>query len=331
MPIILAANQSDTAVAIVLVVATAVSITIAVVARVLPPRKVSGPPRVPRGRPAWPLFVVLFWSAGLYVLCGSWYRAYCEQRASRQAGHEVRLDPFPQTDQQTAVLYTLPPLVGLAALLLGDYAVRRTTEHDLGLSPRRLIPGVARGLLGIVIVLPPLFCLSELMELFYRAIHYQHPAEHPLLKVLGKRPDPSVAGMIFFGAWVLAPLWEELAFRGHVQTLLRRLFSSVGSPALPSSVIPASKTTVMPGTVPPVLEYASPLPLREPTARHTWAAIVCTSLLFALVHPLWSQPVIFFLALCLGYAYERTRNLWVPITIHSMFNTFSTLLFLGTR
>ena len=330
MPIILAANQSDTVVEIGLLVAMAASITIALVARVLPPRRVSGPPRVPPDRPAWPLFVVLFWAAGLYVLCGSWYRAYCDQRASRQAGHEVHIDPFPQTDQQTAVLYTFPPLVGLAALLLGDYAARRTTGQDLGLGPRRLMPGVARGLLGIVIVLPPLFCLSQLMELLYRLVHYEHPAEHPLLKVLGNRPNPSVVGMIFCGAWVLAPMWEELAFRGHVQTLLRRLFRSIGR-AAPSRTIPPAISPPAPQTAPPVLEYASPRQVREPNAAQTWAAIVCTSLLFALVHPLWSQPVIFFLALCLGYAYERTRNLWVPITIHSLFNMVSTLLFLGTR
>jgi membrane protease YdiL (CAAX protease family) len=37
------------------------------------------------------------------------------------------------------------------------------------------------------------------------------------------------------------------------------------------------------------------------------------------------SPLIFVLSLCLGYAYERTGNLWVPITIHALFNTIETV------
>ena len=54
-----------------------------------------------------------------------------------------------------------------------------------------------------------------------------------------------------------------------------------------------------------------------------------TSVLFAVVHPMWTAPVIFLLSLCLGYVYERTGNLWATIVIHAMFNTASTLLFLA--
>jgi len=57
-------------------------------------------------------------------------------------------------------------------------------------------------------------------------------------------------------------------------------------------------------------------------------SILITSMFFASVHPVWSFPIIFLLALALGYAYERTGNLWVSITMHAMFNTISTVLFL---
>ena len=43
------------------------------------------------------------------------------------------------------------------------------------------------------------------------------------------------------------------------------------------------------------------------------------------------MPPIFLLALCLGYAYERTGNLWTTITMHALFNTTCTLLFIFTR
>ena len=38
-----------------------------------------------------------------------------------------------------------------------------------------------------------------------------------------------------------------------------------------------------------------------------------------------------FLSLCLGYAYERTRNLWVSIIIHASFNAASVVMFLFLR
>ena len=40
---------------------------------------------------------------------------------------------------------------------------------------------------------------------------------------------------------------------------------------------------------------------------------------------------IFVLSLCLGYAYERTRNLWVPIFMHAAFNASSVVMFLFFR
>jgi membrane protease YdiL (CAAX protease family) len=53
-----------------------------------------------------------------------------------------------------------------------------------------------------------------------------------------------------------------------------------------------------------------------------------TAALFAGVHPLWTVPPIFCLAVCLGFAYERTGNLWVPVVMHSTFNGLMTAYFL---
>ena len=69
-------------------------------------------------------------------------------------------------------------------------------------------------------------------------------------------------------------------------------------------------------------------PYLPPTVAIRWVSVIITSALFALVHDRWMQPPIFVLAVCLGYAYERTGNLWTNITMHAMFNTTSTLLFL---
>ena len=64
------------------------------------------------------------------------------------------------------------------------------------------------------------------------------------------------------------------------------------------------------------------------SAAPRWAGIVIASLLFAAVHAGWMAPPIFVLSLCVGYAYERTGNLWTAIVMHATFNITSTLIFL---
>ena len=83
------------------------------------------------------------------------------------------------------------------------------------------------------------------------------------------------------------------------------------------------------------IQQLSPPPpvVGRPTVAARWGSVVLTSLCFAAVHvqpgpgPLWMMPPIFFVAVCLGYAYERTGNLWTTITMHALFNATNTLLF----
>jgi membrane protease YdiL (CAAX protease family) len=42
-------------------------------------------------------------------------------------------------------------------------------------------------------------------------------------------------------------------------------------------------------------------------------------------HPAWMRPPLFLLSVCIGYAYERTGNLWVAIIIHAGFNAFNVI------
>jgi hypothetical protein len=106
--------------------------------------------------------------------------------------------------------------------------------------------------------------------------------------------------------------------------------SSSSADALPIPPLPPAFVTA-PRPAPPSglspIPYAAPLaPADRPVAR--WLAVIITSLVFAIIHPLWTAPMIFLLSLCLGYAYERTGSLWVPIIMHAMFNTSSTVMFL---
>ena len=92
----------------------------------------------------------------------------------------------------------------------------------------------------------------------------------------------------------------------------------------------AGATTMFPPVVgPPPTPPPDAPPL--PETRAVWPpilAILITSLCFSVVHPMWTWPVIFVLSCFLGYAYERTGNLWTCVTIHAAFNAFSTIVYL---
>ena len=100
--------------------------------------------------------------------------------------------------------------------------------------------------------------------------------------------------------------------------------SATGFPPFtsPQTVIPL---VGMPASSPPL----DPPPLPEvPAIWPAVIAILLTSLCVSVVHPMWTWPVIFVLSCMLGYAYERTGNLWTSIVIHAVFNGFSTILYL---
>jgi len=54
-----------------------------------------------------------------------------------------------------------------------------------------------------------------------------------------------------------------------------------------------------------------------------WAAIVFTSIFFAILHPPTHIPALYMLSVGLGYAYERSGSLLRPILMHIFFNSFS--------
>lgn len=298
--------------------AVAMSLAVAALAGLVPPRRAAGPDRIPPNRPASPLLSVVFGAMGVYLFSVSAYATLKHPPGANVASNHVM--EVPAADM--AYLSTVPPLLGFLALLFGGHISQAVSGQDLGLTLRRLPRGMAMGLIGFIIVVPPLFVLMQLLDLIYRAFHYQHPTEHPLLHTLGQKPGATATVSILIGTCVIAPVAEELFFRGYLQTLIRHLFYRLSTRRAEPTGFPVISPATDTGREPAVQ--------REPLSKgaQTWMAIVVTSALFASVHPGWTWPIIFALALCLGYAYERTGNLWVSITIHAGFNIFSTALFL---
>jgi membrane protease YdiL (CAAX protease family) len=118
--------------------------------------------------------------------------------------------------------------------------------------------------------------------------------QHQQLEMITEYPQLPLRIMIVFVAVVIAPLLEEMLFRGFVQTTIRSFFNIRNS---------------------------------------AWPAIAASSVFFAIMHAdpgHW--PALFVLGVCLGYSYEKSGSLFRPIFIHLFFNASSvaTALFIET-
>ena len=198
-----------------------------------------------------------------------------------------------------ALVSTVPSLIAMVAMLWGDRALHARLPRRLGLTARHFARAWKIALLAAPVILLTVYASGIILQLLYHVIHYKHPSEHEMLGAMAKAPV-FWRTMLVVGACVVAPVYEEMLFRGHIQTIAARLFHRWG------------------------------LGLNGGGAAR-WAAVVVASLMFALVHETWMSPMILVLSLGLGYVYERTGNLWAPILVHAIFNTISTVVFLNLR
>jgi membrane protease YdiL (CAAX protease family) len=294
------------------------------------------------------------------------------------------------TDTDLALLSVIGPLAAFVIAVCVVPLFQRGTLRWIGFGWADLGKGAKLGVLAFLVVLPCMFVVEMGVGYLYRAINYKHPEMHDLLRVM-KEGDQTVKWLAIWGAVLVAPVFEELLFRGLLQTAITEWLTRLSRPRLqietaamygspgmtwprvpgasgemPSPLDwqtgvalpqvgpgPAGPPHVLPPVVPPDVSVPQDSPLAavpagfaiapEATAdasssmsatpspnrhRAAWIAIMVTAGLFAIVHPLWTAPIIFVLAVALGYIYERTGNLWASITVHAMFNTTSTLFVL---
>lgn len=259
--------------------AAAVTIAVAWVLGILRNNKLNRIERIPPERTLAPMVGALFAGVVMFLAMA---QLLFGSRSAGLSGRRVILNNI------------FVPLASLAVLALADALARQRTRHHLGLALRRLPRGIVIGLAGILIAMPLVYGAMVVAEWVYQRAGYGHPPEHELLKRMGETADPLIKYLAVVAAVVVAPVWEELLFRGYIQTLLSEA---------------VFRMRIM----------AEPLDTRR-TPRETWIAILLTSLLFASIHATWTIPPIFVLAVCLGFAYERSGNLWIPITMHAAFN-----------
>ncbi|MHC4324707.1 MAG: lysostaphin resistance A-like protein [Planctomycetota bacterium] len=109
--------------------------------------------------------------------------------------------------------------------------------------------------------------------------------QHQQLETITEYQQLPLRIMVVFVAVIIAPLLEEMLFRGFVQTTIRSMLNIRNS---------------------------------------AWPAIAASSAFFAIMHTdpgHW--PALFILGICLGYSYEKSGSLFRPIFIHLFFNAYS--------
>ncbi len=200
--------------------------------------------------------------------------------------------------------------LGLAAcefLFIGGLA-------GMGLAPRKIVPGLLVGALAIFVLLPLLYADSFIVGLVYDALGHKTSLDDTISQLQQSHDVVTRIGDTLL-AVIAVPIAEETFFRGILQSAL---IQRPGGFAVQWML---RRSGLQPRPVVP----------RPPTPMRRLMAILVTALIFAGMHPTDHFPVIFPLAVGLGYVYERTGNLYANITMHAIFNGTSLLLvFLGS-
>ncbi len=172
-----------------------------------------------------------------------------------------------------------------AGLAVAARTFRHGLARGLGLSGRRWLTDSLRGLIGYLAILPVCVGGHELMVRLFEQLGWE-TGYHPVLLHLADFP-PAWKALALFSVVVLAPLSEEVFFRGLVQSMVRQYTDS----PLAAIAVAAALFGAVHGNQPQAI------------------------------------PSLIALAVALGYTYERTGRLWAPIAIHALFNAVNVTVF----
>lgn len=171
------------------------------------------------------------------------------------------------------------------------------TPIRASLNPKPTTRDSLRGLGWLMLVFPISQAAAIIATVTYTRIkgHAPETLAHDTLKVIHESPWSSASLMLMFSAVILAPLTEEILFRALFQSALLRSIKS------------------------------------------TWISVFISSACFAAIHfgggvsaeNAYALAPLFVLGLFLGIAFERTGRLWVPITMHMLFNAVNVALVLA--
>lgn len=178
------------------------------------------------------------------------------------------------------ILVTITCLIVAHVAFLGGLRGLGFGRRPFGTELRWAIP-------GWLVAIAACTALNSAVTQLVEWLGYEIPVHSVLLTLQDTEVPPVLQVVALFGAFALAPLGEEILFRGIIQTGMHR------------------------ASIP-----------RWGSMHHRWIAIIVTATLFGLMHlgTPHQIPALIVLGIILGYLYERTGSLLVPILVHMLFN-----------
>lgn len=252
-------------------------------------------------------------------------------------------DSSPSAERQSLWTTMLTGALQIPATLIWLRLSCGATLADLGLTTRRLGRNVAAGLLFALIFAPGTYGIHKLALLAMEALGVkEQPHMFTQLWQAGLRPEEWA--LLIGAAVVLAPLWEELLFRGVVQPWAMARQPWGGPAALGAALFMtlASRADQLRDAIEkgagwgvelmPLVALAATVPVyllvnrRSPEA----AGLFATAVLFAWVHArVWPTPIpLLWLALGFGWLRWKTASLVGCMVMHAAFNAVAVLTLL---
>jgi membrane protease YdiL (CAAX protease family) len=240
-----------------------------------------------------------------------------------------------------ALTFPLPALALLVLLRI----LSGTRPYQVGLTTHRLFWNVLAGLLAWVCLTPFVYVVLDLVNWLTSRLFHVAPEEHPLTRLSQAGLSTGDWILLVISAVVVAPVLEELVFRGVVQPWLARRPWGGGAALFFALLVTLGyryqglEAAMHAHNVPdlgrelaPVLFIFALVPgllfLEVRTGSTVPGAIYGTSLFWAMMHAnIWPTPVpLFVLGLALGYLAYRTQSLVAPLVLHALFNGVACVL-----
>lgn len=232
-------------------------------------------------------------------------------------------------------------LVWVVAALWGLRTFRRASWRDLGFR-QTWRADIGLGIQAFVLLAPVVYVLQFLLVQLW-------PSHHPLVDALRERPEPQMLLVGAAMAVLVAPIFEELAIRlvlqGGLEHFAVRLAWQSRTEASDIEPMPEGPFAEQPSPDPP-RQLAEDNPYAPPATdtpappmphAETWLLsdklpaiwrvipILISATVFSALHfthgPDWIP--LFFLALGLGYIYQRTGRILPCIIVHFLINAVS--------
>ncbi len=192
-----------------------------------------------------------------------------------------------QSDFLDNIIFCMSEITAIAVIIFLARIHFARRLKGFGLNVKTIVRDFFAAFVNLLTVWPLIVTALTLTMFFGELIRgedYQIQ-QHEQLTLMAEYSQLPLRILIIIVAVIIAPLLEELLFRGLFQTTIRSFFK---------------------------------------IRNGAWPAIGISSVLFTTIHVNAEHwPALFVLGVCMGYAYEKSGSLFRPIFIHSVFNTAS--------